>query len=129
MKPIGAAELKEKCKTGAVVFVLFYWNMCGHCHELRPIWNAAVRKMSGLVVAEVENADIAKLPGDLNKIRAFPTMCIVKGDKIVDTFMGSRDVDSIVAFVNKYAKPTRAVKSAPAVPKRKKPKTVSRKSV
>ena len=120
MPALNAAELKKRIKSDAPVFVLFYWKSCGHCIALRPTWEAVVNRVTGIPVAEVEYDDIGNMPGELSTIRGFPTMCIVKGNKIVDTYLGARETQPIVQFAQKYAKPPAKKAGKPkAAPKKK----------
>ena len=89
---------------GKTVFVKFYAPWCGHCKRLAPDY----KKLAD-VFAEEKNVVIAEVDADKYKdlarsygVTGYPTLKLFKNGEIVD-YKEARDLESLVAFVNKHA--------------------------
>jgi len=82
------------------VFVEFYAPWCGHCKTLAPIWEQVAEKYesrSDLVIAKVDSTE-NEIDGV--DIEGFPTLIMFKkGDNEKVDFVGKRDFESIVKFI------------------------------
>ena len=38
-------SVNDIIKTSPNITILFYWNMCGHCIELKPTWDKVCKKI------------------------------------------------------------------------------------
>lgn len=98
-KQINSLLEKQTC----VIF--YYWNMCGHCHHVKPIWNEIVKKCmkkKNIAIINVEISNLKLLKAKCRKnINGVPTFIKYANGKKVDEFRGNRIFEELYAFVNK----------------------------
>lgn len=95
---------------GKPIFVLFYMEGCGPCNATRPEWkkleNVLKNKYanSNIVIADIDQELLDKIPGLSSKPSGFPSMKYIKGsesedyeDSSIDT--KDRTIDSFVQWI------------------------------
>lgn len=86
------------------IFVLFHAEWCGHCKILAPIWNQFVKSVKhSVLIASVESSFIEPVKG-YKTIDGFPTIMVIRGDKLIATYKGERTIAGIKQFYMKYSK-------------------------
>lgn len=86
------------------IFVLFHAEWCGHCKILAPIWNQFVKSVKqSVLIASVESSFIEQVKG-YKTIDGFPTIMVIRGDKLIATYKGERTIAGIKQFYMKYSK-------------------------
>ena len=79
-----------------IVFVHATW--CGHCSSMYPFWNTLCksrRETNGLISIESEVVKQLEAAGDVPagwRIEGFPTIWVISGWRVVDTFNGGGDM-------------------------------------
>lgn len=92
---------KEVIGNDKPILVDFYADWCGPCRMIAPV----LEKIGG----EQTSFDVAKLNVDENQMLAaqygvmsIPTMLVIKGGQVVDTFVGFMPEASILAKMEKH---------------------------
>lgn len=108
MKVLTPATFDSAINSGKVVFVKFYAPWCGHCKKLAPVY-----KQLANVFAEEGNVVIAEVDADKYKdlarsyqVSGYPTLKLFKDGKVED-YSGPRELEMLIAFVNKHARTAR----------------------
>ncbi|XP_033121043.1 thioredoxin domain-containing protein 5-like [Anneissia japonica] len=85
-----------------LTFVKFYAPWCGHCKRLAPTWETLATE-----VVEQKDVSIAKVDCTVHKstcqkyeVRGYPTLLLFKNGKNVEKYGKSRELDSLLTFVN-----------------------------
>jgi len=84
------------------VLVLFYNNNCGHCKQLKPIWDKAEAKMSDKMVAiDVTDASDNAIKAITSKfnINSYPTMLVLDNGEVTATYDGERKEEALISYV------------------------------
>ena len=98
-----------KTSTPAIVFVHASW--CGHCKTMYPFWNSLCksrRDKSRLISVESEVVKQFESAGSVPegwRVAGFPTIWLVKGWRVVDTFHGGGS--ALASWANKHLGPQR----------------------
>merc|ERR1712200_281209 len=93
-------NFQDEIKEG-VVFVKFFAPWCGHCKRLAPTWEK---------LAQHYDDNLNRALCDGQGVNGFPTLNIYKSGEKVEEYSGKRDLDSLVAFVDKHTAPAAADK-------------------
>lgn len=78
----------------------FYAPWCGWCKRLEPVWEDLSTKVN-INVAKVDVTSNEKL-GAMFGVKSFPTLKLIEGDKVYAFKERDRNLDTLVAFVEKY---------------------------
>jgi hypothetical protein len=88
--------------------VYVYMQGCGYCTEFSPIYNAVRTQymnnpQSRIVIEEAIEQRSERAAPFLNSLTAFPTVfAIDRNGIIVDTMIGKRSQQELIAFIEKY---------------------------
>ncbi len=88
----------ESVKSSPVVLLDFYADWCGPCQMLAPTIEQIAAEREDVVVAKIncdENPDIAMSFG----VSSIPTLVVMKDGKVVNTSVGVRPKDAILAML------------------------------
>lgn len=125
-------KFKECMKDDKPMLMLYYASWCGHCQALHPTWEALKKKLetqSGIIVGEVEYANMSALPASLQNIRGFPTIQVLEKGKVKSEYQGDRRLDSLMDFAISHSKKaTVKPKKATVAVAKKKPTVAKKKS-
>lgn len=90
-----------------VTFVKFYESWCGHCKRLAPVWKNLSEKFLGNVEVKIASVDCTLSDNkDLcsqQEVNGFPTLYIYKNGEKITEYNGSRSLEDLYDFVNRYA--------------------------
>lgn len=92
-------------------FIKFYAPWCGHCQHLAPTWIDLAQTTKGKVNIGEINCDDEGVLCSKYKVQSYPSLKMVWEGQITE-FKGARDLDSMVAFVEKSLAKPHLVKSA-----------------
>lgn len=102
-------------------FIKFYAPWCGHCQKLAPAWAELAKAYEEDKKVKIGKLDCtqAQTVCQDNQVRGYPTLHYIRDGKIVETYKGGRDLESMKDFVktmsgNAGAEP-KAVKSDVAI--------------
>jgi thiol-disulfide isomerase/thioredoxin len=96
------AALFDKLVKNKPAFVKFYSPFCIHCIEMAPAWNALKGLQNKVNIIAVHSGAIHKIRSACaQNINGFPTIMEVKpGGKPGREYLGSRDANSMLEFIN-----------------------------
>jgi thioredoxin domain-containing protein 5 len=96
-------NINDIIKKSPNLTILFYWNMCGHCAALKPIWDKVSNKYKKdykCCVLNVEVSQLKYLKAKYKKnINGFPTILKYKNGKKINEYNGERTLKDINKFV------------------------------
>ncbi len=107
---LGPGEFDSTVSKAKVAFIKFFAPWCGHCKRLAPTWEKLGDKFAdvdGVVIAKVDCTSDDNVNKDLcnkHEVNGFPTLNLYKNGKKVEEFNGKRELDDLVAFVEKHSK-------------------------
>ena len=83
-------------------FLFFKMNGCPHCVKMEPEWKKFVEGSPG-VSTQMFEATADKEKAKKYNVTGFPSLLMVSGDKVVDTYNGERNSEGFAKFVAKHA--------------------------
>lgn len=87
MEVTDKTEVRKLMKSQKPVAIFFYWEQCGHCHNMMEPWEKLSKKYKGSVDAyKVESANI---PEELG-INGFPRFYSVKNGRVSEPMVGEQ---------------------------------------
>lgn len=117
---LGKDNFDSATKTG-VAFVKFFAPWCGHCKRLAPTWELLAEKFKDNAAVTIGHVDCTA-DGNTNRelcsahgVNGFPTLNIYKDGQKADEYNGKRDLEDLVAFVEKQLAEAAAPAEAEAV--------------
>ncbi|MEG2074149.1 MAG: thioredoxin, partial [Angelakisella sp.] len=78
----------------------FWAPWCGPCKMLSPVVDQLSDELTDVKVCKVNIDDEAELAARFG-VMSIPTLVLIKGGKVIDTSVGLRPKDAIVAMINK----------------------------
>lgn len=91
---------KEVISSSTPVLVDFWAPWCGPCKMLSPVVDQLSDELTDVKVCKVNIDDEAELAARFG-VMSIPTLVLIKGGKVIDTSVGLRPKDAIVAMINK----------------------------
>ena len=86
-----------------IVIILYHWNNCIHCHELKPIWESCVNDIPiSYSICDVEYDNMKYLDKDITTTNLFPVIIAYNNKQIYDTLQKTRTKENITEFINKH---------------------------
>lgn len=102
----------------------YYWNNCGHCHQIMPTWIKLCKKHNKDVnIINIELSEMQYLNPESRNIMGFPSILRYEKGVKKEEFNGQRDSDSLEKFLLK------SKKAAPKKPAPKKPFIIKKKPI
>ena len=108
VKKITEDNFDKEISKHNIIFVKIYTDWCGFCKKLAPTWkefadyiSSNKNKYPGVVIAEIDADKHQSLATQLGA-KGYPTILLIKGGKVVDTYKGERNVDHFRAYLNKH---------------------------
>ncbi|EFJ46712.1 hypothetical protein VOLCADRAFT_75277 [Volvox carteri f. nagariensis] len=101
-----SSNYEEQTGDGKVYFIKYYAPWCGHCKRLAGTWKELAKDLidvPNVVIAHVDcttDRDVCTSA----QIKGYPTLKIVHKGEEVNAYRGSRDKDSLKAFVEETVK-------------------------
>ena len=83
-------------------FVFFKMNGCPHCVKMEPEWKKFVDGNPD-VKTETLEANANKDKATKYNVTGFPSLLMVSGGKVIDTYAGERNSEGFAKFVKKHA--------------------------
>jgi len=82
-------------------FIKFYAPWCGHCQKLAPAWQSLAKSYEGDDKVKIGKLDCTQAQSvcQENQVRGYPTLHYMRDGKIVETYKGGRDLESLKDFV------------------------------
>ena len=83
--------------------VFFSMNGCGHCEDLKPVWDLLVNNHGDNQFVEIKKVIAQENPKIVEKynIQAFPTILALKDGKLNHKYDGDRSYEDLVLFLDK----------------------------
>ena len=74
---------------------------CGHCQKLAPAWQSLAKSYEGDDKVKIGKLDCTQAQSvcQENQVRGYPTLHYMRDGKIVETYKGGRDLESLKDFV------------------------------
>ena len=105
MKNINDVEFEtEVLDSKGLVLIDFWAEWCGPCRQLGPILEEVSKEMGAKVKVLKMNVDEAPHTASMFGIRSIPAMFLFKNGKQVDTKIGLNPKQSIVSWIEGFAK-------------------------
>ena len=89
-----------------LVFVFFHATWCGHCKQLRPLFEQAANSSRGKALFKAVVSDVLQKSKDADKvpIRGFPTIVVFANGEKVDEMVGNQGMEKLQALIAKHAR-------------------------
>ena len=82
-------------------FVFFKMNGCPHCVKMEPEWKKFVEANPGVSTQTLEATSDKEKAKEYN-VTGFPSLLMVSGGKVIDTYNGERNSEGFAKFVQKH---------------------------
>ena len=98
----------QKVKPESTLVCKIYANWCGHCKDLKPVWDELETIMDAhknIKMIKVEESEMEKLKDIYKKdvvVKGFPTIvkiCKNKGEETIEYYGGPRTVDALRKWI------------------------------
>ena len=102
-------KLNDYINKGKPTFILIYMEGCGPCNETRPEWKKLENVLSNyaknenIVIADVDQELLERLPSIKEKPMGFPTILYLKQQK-ADNYEGGRTIKDFVEWIKEKTK-------------------------
>ncbi len=130
--PENVSEYDKHIKTGKMnAFVKIYSPNCGHCQAMQSSWDALENvpelKKLDIAIIELRHDALDSISNETTKkIEGFPTIRVIKNNKVVKEYDGDRSTETMTKFILENLSSTKSM-SGGAKRKYKTRKTSTRK--
>lgn len=83
-------------------FIFFKMNGCPHCVKMEPEWKKFIDSKPNVNVKTLE-ATADKEEAKKYKVTGFPSLLMVSGGKVLDTYNGERNSEGFAKFAAKHS--------------------------
>ena len=83
-------------------FVFFKMNGCPHCVKMEPEWAKFEKSNDSGIQCQAMEAGENKKEAKKYGVSGFPTLLMISGDKVIDTYNGERNAEGFKKFANKH---------------------------
>ncbi len=84
-----------------LVLLDFYATWCGPCKMLAPVLDEIGAELDDVKICKTDVDEAMALAGKFN-VQSIPTVVLFRDGKIVDSFVGFRAKDQILAMIEKH---------------------------
>ena len=103
MKIINEEQYKDEVlNSTGVVLLDFFASWCGPCRMIAPVLEE-VEEETGVKVFKMDVDECENVPREYG-VMSIPTVCIFKGGKFQEKFLGFRQKEEIEDILDKYTK-------------------------
>jgi len=94
--------------SNGLVFVGVFSKSCHHCLEMKPEWKKLVsliiKKKIKATILEIDARLLSSITNSLitNNTQGFPSLFLIKNNKLVTSYNSERKADKFLQFLNKY---------------------------
>jgi thioredoxin-like negative regulator of GroEL len=88
---------RRDLKTPCVLFAK--WDSCPHCHNMVPHMKAVQARLRGSMPVYIVDAEKQNKVCEQLRVGGFPTIMVLRKDRIVKKYNGPHDSQKILAFV------------------------------
>jgi len=83
-------------------FVFFKMNGCPHCVKMEPEWEKFKKVCPSSIKTKTLEAGANKKEAKEYGVSGFPSLLMVSGGKVIDTYNGERNSEGFSKFVSKH---------------------------
>ena len=84
-----------------LVLLDFYATWCGPCKMLAPVLDEIGTELDDVKICKTDVDEAMALAGKFN-VQSIPTVVLFRDGKVVDSFVGFRAKDQILAMIDKH---------------------------
>lgn len=88
---------RRDLKTPCILFAK--WDNCGHCHAMAPHMKTVQAKLRGSMPVYIVDAEKQNKVCEQLQVKGFPTVMVLRKDRMVKKYNGPRDAQKVLAFV------------------------------
>jgi thiol-disulfide isomerase/thioredoxin len=74
-------KIEELMKSQSPVAIFFFWDKCGHCEVMQPVWDEVAKETPSMEFVKIESANIPQKLKDTGDYGSFPKFVVVKDGK------------------------------------------------
>lgn len=99
--PLNVALFKSEVIEGDLPVVIDFWApWCGPCRMMKPILEEASVALEGKVRVFTLNVDDEPALAQAFNVQGIPTLVVMKGSLVLDSWSGVRPLNSLLSAVN-----------------------------
>ncbi len=99
--PLNLALFKTEVIEGDLPVLIDFWApWCGPCRTMKPILDEASVSLTGKVKVFSLNVDEEPALAQAFNVQGIPTLVVMKGSLVLDSWSGVRPLDSLLSTVN-----------------------------
>ena len=92
---------KEVINSDRPVLVDFFATWCGPCKMLAPVLDEIGAELDDVKICKTDVDEAMALAGKFN-VQSIPTVVLFRDGKVIDSFVGFRAKDQILAMIEKH---------------------------
>lgn len=83
-------------------FVFFKMNGCPHCVKMEPEWAKFEKSNDSSIKCQAMEASANKKEAKKYGVSGYPSLLMIEGDKVIDTYNGERNAEGFKKFVDQH---------------------------
>jgi len=99
---VGSNSYLEGLVNSDKTFVFFKMNGCPHCVKMEPEWAKFEKSNNTGIKTKTLEAGANKKEAKEYGVSGFPSLLMLSGGKVVDTYNGERNAEGFEKFINKH---------------------------
>jgi thiol-disulfide isomerase/thioredoxin len=103
--PSTANKFIEKKKSGKPILLFTHASWCKYCTDFKPVWNSIVKTLENdrsIHLVSVESECMKWMPKKHQQVLGYPTIQIVKNNKVFNFDEMFRTKENILSFAHKF---------------------------